>query len=240
MTGEQDNECCGTYASPPCYMHEVDPAYVGLVDPQQRTDVMRWRKAERERLLKQRLAIPSEIRRQRDILISGHLEQAIGDAAGLAVGIYWPLPSDPDLGGLLQRLAARGARIALPVIMGPDEPLIFRTRTIDQGGPCDIPRPADEAEVELSDVVIAAALGFDPWCHRLGTGNGCLDRTLAALPKRPRTFAVGYSEAAMATIYPQPYDIPMDSVVTEDGVISGPSVVDDDGRVNSREPRARP
>ena len=38
------------YASPPCFMHEIDPAYMGLAsaaDPQQRADLRRWRKAER-------------------------------------------------------------------------------------------------------------------------------------------------------------------------------------------------
>jgi len=47
--------------------HEADPAYMGLsnaTDPQQRAEVMRWRKLERERLIKERLAIPINIRRQ--------------------------------------------------------------------------------------------------------------------------------------------------------------------------------
>jgi 5,10-methenyltetrahydrofolate synthetase len=42
----------GTFASPPCYMHEIDPAYAGLVvDPCQARDVARWRKVERQRLI---------------------------------------------------------------------------------------------------------------------------------------------------------------------------------------------
>jgi hypothetical protein len=34
-----------------------------------------------------------------------------------------------------------------------------------------------------------------------------------------RVFGVGYAQAAIPTIYPQPHDIPMDMVVTEDGVV---------------------
>ncbi len=43
----------------------------------------------------------------------------------------------------------------------------------------------------------------------------------------------------MATIYPQPHDIPMDVVVAEDGVMLGASIVDDSERVNARQPPAR-
>ncbi len=30
MTGHRDDDRPGTFASPACYMHEVDPAYAGL------------------------------------------------------------------------------------------------------------------------------------------------------------------------------------------------------------------
>ena len=62
-------------------------------------------------------------------------------------------------------------------------------------------------------------VGFDPACYRLGYGGGFFDRTLAALPKRPRVLGVGYSEAAIATLYPLPHDIPMDMVVTEERIV---------------------
>jgi hypothetical protein len=73
MNAHGDDEKTGTYAYPPCFMHEVDQ-----VDPQQQVDVLRWRKAERERLLKERLAIPSDVRRRHGNLIAGHLQQIIG------------------------------------------------------------------------------------------------------------------------------------------------------------------
>ncbi|MFH3639582.1 5-formyltetrahydrofolate cyclo-ligase, partial [Acinetobacter baumannii] len=63
-------------------------------------------------------------------------------------------------------------------------------------------------------------VGFDPACYRLGYGGGFFDRTLAAMPRRPRIFGVGYAIAAISTIYPQPHDVPMDRVVTEDGIVS--------------------
>lgn len=38
----EDDDYTGTFASPPCFMHEVDPAYMGIsdtTDARQRTDV---------------------------------------------------------------------------------------------------------------------------------------------------------------------------------------------------------
>ena len=87
-------------------------------------------------------------------------------------------------------------------------------------GVWNIPVPRANAKIVLPDVVIAPLVGFDPSCYRLGYGGGFFDRTLAVLHTAPRVFGVGYSQAALATIYPQPHDIPMDVVVTEDQVIS--------------------
>lgn len=76
-------------------------------DPQQPAEVQRWRKLERQRLIKDRLALPSKIRRQYGERIAEQLEQATGDVAGLAVSAYWPFRGEPDLRCLLVRLAER-------------------------------------------------------------------------------------------------------------------------------------
>ncbi|MDO9711762.1 5-formyltetrahydrofolate cyclo-ligase [Paracraurococcus sp. LOR1-02] len=58
--------------------------------------------------------------------------------------------------------------------------------------------------------------------HRLAAGRhpdvpGFFDRTLAALSPRPFAVGVGFAAARLATIFPQPHDVPMDLVVTEEG-----------------------
>jgi len=63
--------------------------------------------------------------------------------------------------------------------------------------------------------VLAPLVGFDPKCYRLGYGGGYFDRTLAALSPRPLAIGVGFELSRIRTIYPQPFDIPMDVVVTE-------------------------
>jgi 5,10-methenyltetrahydrofolate synthetase len=84
----------------------------------------------------------------------------------------------------------------------------------------NIPIPKVGAEVVEPDIIIAPVVGFDKCCYRLGFGGGFYDRTLCALPKKPRTFGVGYAMAQIPTIKPQWYDVPLDSVITEDGLIT--------------------
>lgn len=222
---DPNDETPAGYASPPCLMHELDPAYSGLADaadPRQKADVQRWRKAERDRLVKARLAAPLEQRKAWGAAIAERLAEAIGDPAGLTVSAYWPFRGEPDLRGLLKQVIAGGGRAALPVVVAKATPLIFRTwepRAPLERGVWNIPIPAEGAEEVTPDVVISPVIGFDPDCYRLGYGGGFFDRTLAALPQRPRVFGVGFTLAAIPTIYPQAHDIPMDCVVTEESVV---------------------
>ena len=60
--------------------------------------------------------------------------------------------------------------------------------------------------------------GFDERGYRLGYGGGFFDRTLAACERRMVAIGVSYEMLRVPTIHPQPYDIPMDFVVTESAI----------------------
>lgn len=224
MTNPDDDS--GSFASPPCFMHELGPAGLhapDMADEQQRKDVKRWRKAERARLIESRLAIPAHVRRQHDARIIEHLAAAIGGFKGLTVSAYWPFKGEPNLHPLLEEIDASDGTCALPVVVAHGEPLIFRAWSPGDElarGVWNIPIPQEGAAVVVPDVVIAPVIGFDRACYRLGFGGGFYDRTLAALAKRPRVFGVGYTLAAIPTIFPQWHDIPMDAVVTEYGTVT--------------------
>jgi 5,10-methenyltetrahydrofolate synthetase len=109
---------------------------------------------------------------------------------------------------------------ALPVVMAPRTPLIFREwhpGIVLTKGPLDIPYPADSQEI-TPDAVLLPMNGWDRQGFRLGYGAGFFDRTLASLPKRPLVIGVSYELAKMDSIQPQSWDLPMDYVVTERGV----------------------
>jgi len=220
---ESEEQAPGECFSAPCSMHEVDPAYVGLPDGAGRPDdnLKRWRKIERERLLASRMTLNQQTRAQYEEKIAAKLHDAIGDPRDLTVSVYWPFKGEPDLRVWMGQVLARGGRAALPVVVGKAQPLVFRLWARGEPlerGVWNIPVPSKGAPVE-PDIVIAPVVGFDRAGFRLGYGGGFYDRTLAVLAKRPRIVGVGYAQAAIATIYPQPHDIPMDVVVTEAGVM---------------------
>jgi 5,10-methenyltetrahydrofolate synthetase len=140
----------------------------------------------------------------------------------LCISAYWPFRGEPDLLPFLGDVATQNGRTALPVVSARGAPLTFRLwkpGTKLERGPWNIPQPTAEAEVVTPDVVIAPLVGFDARCYRLGYGGGYFDRTLAVIPGRPKVLGVGFSYARLPTIYPLPHDIPMQIVITEDGVI---------------------
>ena len=184
------------------------------------TTLKAWRKAERERLVAARLAIsPPELDswRQR---IDGYLERSFPGLARCRLAFCWPIKGEYDARHLARTLRERGALTALPVVVAPRTPLIFREwhpGIVLAKGPLDIPYPADSQEL-TPDAVLLPMNGWDLQGYRLGYGAGFFDRTLASLPKRPLVIGVTYELAKMDTIHPQSWDLPMDYVVTERGV----------------------
>ena len=85
--GQSDDDPgeCGIFVSPPFYMHEIDPAYGGLVHPGQTRDVARWRKAERERLISARLALSIEERTDHAARLASELDVVIKRLAARSV-----------------------------------------------------------------------------------------------------------------------------------------------------------
>lgn len=221
LPADDEKEARAAFSSPPCYADEVDPAYMGLGVEAARAGLMRWRKAERVKLIAYRLAISAETRSRHGREITATLDERVGDPAGHIFGLYWPFRGEPDLRQWMETLIERGGACALPVVIEKGAPLVFRrwrpgcamTR-----GVWNIPIPAEGPEV-TPDIVISPVVGFDPGRYRLGYGGGFYDRTLAGMATKPRVFGVGYSGQALATIHPQPHDIPMDEIITEAGRI---------------------
>lgn len=207
------------YASPPCFMHELDPAYgMQSLAADAWADVARWRKAERQQLIAKRLAVDIEERKINSERIASRLDVTIGKVSGRVVSTYWPFRGEPDLRNWAIKVIERGGRIALPVVIRKGWPLEFRAwRPGDplERGVWNILVPSRGPPV-LPNIVVAPVVGFDGANYRLGYGGGFFDRTLAAMPKRPFVVGVGYTGSRIPTIYPQPHDIPMDVIVTDE------------------------
>jgi 5-formyltetrahydrofolate cyclo-ligase len=181
--------------------------------------VKRWRRGERERLLTWRQAAPAAERRRWGERIEAGLRAALADLPG-ALGVYWPFRAEFDPRGLIDWAVAACRIVALPVVIDKKGPLEYRAWRPGEtlvDGVWNIPVP-EKRELIVPAVVLAPLVGFDRASYRLGYGGGYFDRTLAALRPRPVAIGVGFAAQEIATIHPQPFDLPMDLIVTEAGV----------------------
>jgi 5-formyltetrahydrofolate cyclo-ligase len=91
----------------------------------------------------------------------------------------------------------------------------------------DEPRaPASRRQPLLQlETVLVPLVGFDQAGHRLGMGAGFYDRALARRRdgtrawRRPRLVGVAFACQEVPAIEPSPWDVALDVVVTERGVI---------------------
>lgn len=223
MTGEGRTEL----SSSPCMAEEVEK---GLFDPLASQEdewraIARWRKLERERLRGERMLLRQDKRATiAEALMAeldAYLESRLGDPAGRIISGYWPIKGEPDLRPWLISLIERGAIVALPVVVVPSAPLVFRRWTPEtkmERGNWNIPVPPAEAAVLVPDIALAPLVGWDSRGYRLGYGGGYFDRTLASLSPCPHVIGIGLQSAHIGTIYPQPHDIRLSAIVTEAGV----------------------
>lgn len=152
--------------------------------------------------------------------IERHLESLLANLPPSTLAFCWPVRKEFDARPLASRLAARGWKLALPVVVAENAPMIFRSwhpgcaMGTDRYG---IPIPLEGAAL-VPDVALLPLVAFDTAGYRLGYGGGYFDRTLASLLPRPRTIGLGYESIRVETIHPEPHDIPLDAIVTEAGV----------------------
>ena len=139
---------------------------------------------------------------------------------GAVVAGYSPIRSEIDPAPLMQELAARGMRLALPVITARDSPLGFRLWAANDKllrGPLGILEPSPDAAELVPDIVLVPLAAFDRLGHRIGYGAGHYDRTLARLRDSKKIIAIGLAFAVqeIETIPALPHDVALDYVLTE-------------------------
>jgi 5-formyltetrahydrofolate cyclo-ligase len=146
-----------------------------------------WRKSERARLIAARESIAPAVldgwRRQMD----AHLERAFPGLARAVLAFCWPVRAEYDARHLARALRAAGAVTALPVVVAPRQPLVFREwhPGVELAkGALGIPYPVGSPEV-APQAVLVPMNGWDGEGYRLGYGGGFFDRTLAAAADKP-------------------------------------------------------
>jgi 5-formyltetrahydrofolate cyclo-ligase len=178
------------------------------------------KKAELRRgAIARRDALPAEIRRAAAETIAARpFPHAI--MPGIVVSGFMPLNSEISPLSLMRRLAAQGARLALPVVAGRGKPLIMRAWNFGEPllrGVWGIREPRPEADEVEPDILLVPLLAFDRAGHRVGYGAGYYDLTIAQLRARKPVTAIGLAFAAQEVdlIPASPRDSRLDLVLTE-------------------------
>lgn len=147
--------------------------------------------------------------------------------------LYLPVRGEIDPTPLLHRFAARSNySFFLPVLVsGRFNRLLFLPyragdplRRSRLGILEPLYRPRRAVTARSLDLIIMPLLAFDAEGNRLGAGGGFYDRTLAFMRhrlrwRRPRLIGVGYDFQSIAKLPVNPWDVPLDGVVTNADIL---------------------
>jgi len=178
-----------------------------------------WRIEQRLRLTEQRLEFANELRVLHQVALFKKLQSVIDTLPKGVIGFYWPVRGEIDCRDFIYGLIKQGWQAALPKIIDPKQALQFRQwgpESIMQAEIWDIPVPQN-TQIIQPDVLLIPLVGFDPKLHRLGNGGGFYDRTLDVSVK-PLSIGIGFEWMQLESIKPQPHDISMDIIVTEENI----------------------
>jgi 5-formyltetrahydrofolate cyclo-ligase len=143
---------------------------------------------------------------------------------GAIVSGFSPLKTEINPLPLLRKLAAAGARLALPVVAGRGKPLIMRSYAFGQPlneGVWGIREPKEDAPEVDPDILIVPLAAFDRRGNRIGYGAGYYDMTIGRLRSIKPVVAVGIAYAAQEVdeVPTTSRDARLDLVLTERDVI---------------------
>jgi len=141
-------------------------------------------------------------------------------ALGTVVSGYAPIRSEIDPTPLMQKIAARGARLALPTVTARGQALTFRAWSPNDRmvlGPLGILEPSPAAPEVVPDVMLVPLAAFDNLGHRIGYGAGHYDYTFAHLRKMKAVKGVGLAFAVqkIKAVPALAHDVALDYVLTE-------------------------
>jgi len=184
----------------------------------------------RRRIRSQRAALDSAALQHAEHALARQLRKIPLLHHARTIGLYWPMRGEISPWGLLQSPWAHRQQFFLPVLTGPyGRKLRFaplaRSATLVENR-LGIPEPQVarrywRSAVEL-DALILPLLAFDAQGQRLGMGGGFYDRSLAALRhrrrwRRPRLLGVAHGFQEVPELPREPWDVPLDGIVTEQG-----------------------
>ncbi|MEC8126603.1 MAG: 5-formyltetrahydrofolate cyclo-ligase [Pseudomonadota bacterium] len=176
----------------------------------------------RGQLLETRNRLSNETRRELSLSISKHLRSALPTDIS-RIGSYMAFGSEVDLQWLHHEILASVHRLYVPRVLSKTTMEMVALDHEEQvtEGTFGIVTSLQEETIDFGalDWLIMPCSGFDQRGYRLGMGGGFYDRALEHCePDAPLRVGVAFA-IQQAIFEPDPWDQPLDWVVTEDGFI---------------------
>ena len=186
----------------------------------------------RQQVRTRRRALPAAERQQAALTVAHRLDSWPVLTRALQIAAYWACDGELDPKPILQWAWAMDKQVLLPVLTGESaHPLQFapyRPSAPLRRNRFGIPEPEVASTewvqpVDL-DLVLVPLVAFDMTGTRLGMGGGFYDRGFAFLHsahdpnQRPYLLGLGYEFQNCIGLIRQPWDIPLDAAVTEQGL----------------------
>lgn len=178
------------------------------------------RKRIREQLIQARMLLDSLSVAGMNAAIAQCFKSVFESIYGRSIGCYWPIKGEFDSIPLMMDLHKAGSIVSLPEIDDENAQLTFRQwhpEAMMARGRLQIAFPVN-TDYEQPEILLIPLVGFDLHGYRLGCGGGYYDRTLHHLDPPPITIGIGYEAGLLDDLMPRPGEVPMEFVLTENGL----------------------
>ncbi len=171
-------------------------------------------------LYKRRAVLASQSGADAGRCLAERVVAEFGDTlSGMVVSAFLPIRTEIDTRPLIAALAAGGATVVLPTIVGDSPDLLFRTWAPGDSlskGAFGVEEPLASSPERDPQTLVIPLLAFDRAGYRLGYGGGYYDRAIARLRvlHSIRTIGVAYDAQEVVHVPREAHDERLDAIVT--------------------------
>lgn len=167
-----------------------------------------------------RKEIPPALKRLKSDLIARQLFSSDFFSKSKRVFCYLSLPEEVQTDIIIERALKEGKKVFAPALKNNEIlPARLKDLKMVEIGPLGIRQPeqsAVDAKTQL-DLIIVPGLAFDRKLFRLGFGKGYFDRFLTRYKGKVPLIGLGFSEQLVERLLVDPWDVPLDEVLTDSG-----------------------
>lgn len=180
----------------------------------------------RKEILNKRAKLSSAFQQETALKVANFISNINIFKKSKHIAAYFPVRGEMDPRPLMEHIWQENKTCYLPIVMENHKLLFgeYNKNDLLINNLYSIPEPCRETSKLINpkdlDIVIMPLIAFDTNGNRLGTGAGYYDRTFAFtkwLLRRNKPYLIGiaYEFQKSSVLFPQPWDVPLNMIVTE-------------------------